>query len=118
MMRLNDIELTKAINQLKQDLGSKSLINALSMLIKHLPTYNKIVKSHISQLQNVLALDNHFNQNLNSINLPETVTQLISIFEQLEDNDLEKLEQLYNAAVNWQKQASEELAKDEVSATV
>jgi hypothetical protein len=90
------------LTELKQSIGDNNLLQQLEMAAKHLPTYNKIIKNHISQLESVLALDAHNNKTLNDINLSPVVKQLMAIFSQLEADDLEKLEELYQAAASWQ----------------
>lgn len=99
-MTQNNMELEQMLSNIKQILGEKSLLNELKIAIKHLPTYLKIVKTHIIQLQNVIASDNHKNKNLDDINLPPIVKQLIDIFNQLEQDDIEILEQLHFTASN------------------
>lgn len=99
-MKLNDTELNKMLDNIKQILHEKPLVGELEMIIKHLPTYVKIVKTHIIQLQCVIALDNHKNKSLEDINLSPIVKQLMNIFEQLEEDDLDVLEQLHFTASN------------------
>lgn len=100
-MNLSNSEINATIDKIKNTLNNKTLATELEVIIKHLPTYNKIIKNHIVQLKNVLALDNHKNKNLESINLPSTIKQLIEIFDKLKDTDLEKLEGLLVEANAW-----------------
>ena len=101
-MKLNDTEINTSLTKIKQLLGNTTLAEELEMSIKHIPTYTKIIKNHISQLQNVLASDKHNNKNLESINLSPTVKQLMNIFDKLQQDDLQLLEDLQNVAINWQ----------------
>ncbi len=101
-MKLNDTEVNNALIKIKQLLGNITLVEELEMAIKHIPTYTKIIKTHITQLQNVLASDKHHNKNLENINLSPTVKQLINIFDNLQNDDLQLLEDLQNMATNWQ----------------
>ncbi len=114
-MILGDAEINAAINKIKQSLDKKNLATELEMIVKHLPTYNKIIKTHISQLQSVLASDNHHNKSIDNINLSPTVKQLISIFDKLENDDLQKLEELHLAASNWQAEKINTTNKNPVS---
>lgn len=104
-MKLNDSDMNTALTKVKQLLGTVSLAEELEMTVKHIPTYTKIIKNHIVQLQNVLASDKHNNKNLDNINLSSTVKQLINIFDKLQNDDLQLLEDLQNLAVNWQVEA-------------
>lgn len=103
-MKLTDAEINSNIIKIKQLLGNTTLVENLEMAAKHIPTYNKIIKTHIGQLQNVLASDKHNNQNLDSINLSSIVKQLMSIFENLQQDDLQTLETLQSLAMNWQEE--------------
>lgn len=114
-MKLTDMEINATLTKIKQYLGDKNLVTELEMIVKHLPTYTKIIKTHISQLQSVLASDNHNNKNLDNVNLSPTVKQLMSIFDKLQHDDLQKLEELHLAATNWQTENSNVTAKNFVS---
>ncbi|MGD0465533.1 MAG: hypothetical protein ABSA84_02435 [Gammaproteobacteria bacterium] len=103
-MKLTDTEINTSLTKIKQLLGNTSLAEELEMSIKHIPTYNKIIKTHIAQLQNVLASDKHNNKNLENINLSPTVKQLMNIFDKLQQDDLQLLEDLQNIAINWQQE--------------
>lgn len=100
------MDLTQNLNQLKQDLAvfpeeANSLETELESAAKHIPAYLKIVKSHIEQLERVLMLDNHNNRTLESAGLEEPVLQLMELFKNLEDDDLQLIEELAKVARNW-----------------
>lgn len=116
-MKLNDVEST-AISKIKQILGEKNLVTELEMIVKHIPTYTKIIKTHISQLQKVLASDNHQNKNLENINLSSTVKQLMNIFDKLQHDDLQRLEELHVTANNWQTEKDNVINKALSEATL
>lgn len=103
---LNDTDINTALTKVKQILGITTLAEELDMAVKHIPTYNKIIKTHISQLQQVLASDKHNNKNLDNINLSSTVKQLMSVFDKLQPDDLQFLEELQNISTNWQQQVA------------
>lgn len=105
-IKLNDTDISTALTKVKQILGNITLAEELDMAIKHIPTYNKIIKTHIAQLQTVLASDKHNNKNLENINLSPTVKQLMNVFDKLQSDDLLFLEELQNIATNWQQQMS------------
>ncbi len=95
------------IERLKQDLSAFSkesafLENALESAIKHIPAYLKIVKGHIDQLAKVLALETHDHRNLDNVGLAEPVMQLMQLFRELNDDDLQLLETLAYETRHWQ----------------
>lgn len=114
-MKLTDAEINNTLVKIKQYLGNKNLAAELEIIIKHLPTYTKIIKTHISQLQNVLASDNHHNKDLNAVNLSPIVKQLINIFDELQHDDLQILEELHLTATNWPIKNHNVIIKDIVS---
>ena len=114
-MKLNDIEIKQTLAKIQQHLGENTLANELEMIVKHLPTYTKIIKTHIEQLQNVLASDNHHNKNLDNVNLSPTVKQLMNIFDKLQHDDLQKLEELHHTANTWQPESPNVISKNLVS---
>jgi hypothetical protein len=67
---------------------------AFESAAKHMPVYLKIVKGHIEQLAKVLELETHHQRNLNNAGLAEPVVQLIQLFRELSNNDIELLEVL------------------------
>ena len=103
-MKLTDVEINTSLTKIKQLLNNVTLTEELEMSIKHIPTYTKIIKTHITQLKSVLASDKHNNKNLDNINLSPTVKQLMNIFDKLQQDDLQLLEELQNIALNWQQE--------------
>jgi len=109
IIKADSVELL--IQKLKKDLaafpeGMNTLEAELESSSKHLPTYIKIVKTHVEQLSAVLNLDAHNNRTLETAGLAEPVLQLIKLFRSLEPHDLEMLDELAIAAKNWQPEAS------------
>jgi hypothetical protein len=107
MSELSDFDLQSYMQKLKQDLtafpeGMNSLESELESSAKHIPAYLKIVKGHIDQLAKVLELENHNHRTLETASLAEPVQQLIRLFRELHDEDLQILEELAVAARNWQ----------------
>lgn len=103
---MSQIDLTEKLNQLKDNLSqfpedADSLEVELESAAKHIPAYVKIVKSHIEQLERVLKLDNHNNRTLETAELAEPVLQLMDLFNQLQDGDLELIEELARVAKHW-----------------
>lgn len=87
------------LDRLKQEFksqpeGTRSLDIELESAAKHVPAYLKIVKGHIEQLAKVLELETHNHRNLESVGLAEPVTQLIQLFRELDEADLQLLEEL------------------------
>lgn len=82
--------------------NQKCLATELDTAAKHIPAYTKIIKNHIEQLRKVLELENHNHRTLESAGLSSSVQQLIQLFNALEDDDLQIIEDLALAAANWQ----------------
>lgn len=108
----NDTTIQQAITNIQQSLeeGSLTLEEALDSSIKHLPAYLKIVKTHLFQLRQVLSLESHNSRTLETAGLAKPVKQLINLFDNLADQDLQSLELLTDAAKKW---SHENLPKDE-----
>ncbi len=77
---------------------------ALESAAKHIPAYLKIVKGHIDQLAKVLELETHENRKIESVGLAQPVTQLMQLFRELNDQDLQMLETLSFEARHWQEE--------------
>lgn len=113
MSDLSDHELKILLNNLQQNLsefpeGMNSLEYELESAAKHIPAYIKVIKSHIEQLRNVLALENHNHRTLETAGLAAPVQQLIKLFKTLTDDDIIMLEELAHAARNWRPELSME----------
>lgn len=116
MANLSDHELNELLHTLQQDLqafpeGMNSLEAELESAAKHIPAYLKIVKSHIEQLRRVLELENHNHRTLESAGLAAPVQQLIKLFNTLQDDDIQLLEDLALAARNWQPELTTTVAE-------
>ncbi len=74
---------------------------AFESAAKHIPVYLKIVKGHIEQLAKVLELETHNHRNLESAGLAEPVIQLMQLFRELDEEDINLLEVLAIEAKNW-----------------
>jgi len=114
-----DKGLQANIETLKQNLshwpkGTNTLDAALEATIKHIPAYLKIVKGHIDQLAKVLELETHANRNLETVGLALPVTQLIQLFRELDEEDLQLLETLSFEAKNWQGTRYESVVPEKV----
>jgi len=97
---------TAQLEQLKEILnefpdGSKNLSAVFESASKHIPTYLKVVKIHLEQLERVLQLETHNNRSIANIGLAKPVTQLMQLFKELEDEDINTLENLSIEAANW-----------------
>jgi hypothetical protein len=115
MSDLSDNEIKTLLGNLQQNLqnrtdGASSLEVELESAAKHIPAYVKIVKSHIDQLRRVLELENHNHRTLETAGLAAPVQQLIKLFNTLQDEDLQLLEDLSHAARNWLPETAEMLA--------
>lgn len=103
---LSDKELRILMERLKQDLKTFSEDNSLEQQFesaaKHIPAYLKIVKGHIAQLAQVLELETHDHRNLDSVGLAEPVIQLMQLFRDLDENDIQLIETMAYEARNWQ----------------
>lgn len=103
---LSDKDIRGQLDQLKQDLrslkeGTGSLDLAFESATKHMPVYLKIVKGHIEQLAKVLELETHNHRNLTNVGLAEPVIQLIQLFRELDEEDIQLLESLSLEARHW-----------------
>lgn len=119
MVDLSDNEIQKLLATLKDDLqqfpeGMNALDVELESASKHVPAYVKIVKGHIDQLRAVLQLENHNHRTLESVGLARPVQQLMHIFAELQEDDVQLLEELAFAARNWQPEASDEMIAENV----
>lgn len=102
------------IEQLKQDLkafpeAAQSLEQAFESAAKHIPAYRKIVQGHIEQLAKVLELETHNHRKLESVGLAEPVIQLIQLFQELKEDDIQLLEMLAIEAHEWSNETLEPL---------
>jgi len=107
MSDLSDNEVKTLLQVLQQDLnafpeGMNSLEYELESAAKHVPAYIKVVKGHIEQLRKVLELENHNHRTLESAGLAAPVQQLIKLFNALQEEDIQLLEDLAITARNWQ----------------
>ena len=92
-------------------LEQNSLEVALEAIVRHLPVYLKVVKSHIEQLSRVLNTEQHNHKTLETADLATPVQQLMEIFKNLNDEDLLTLEQLASLSklrTNVQQTSSQE----------
>lgn len=117
----SDKELKNRLETLKQDLkafpkGNDSLAAQLESAAKHIPAYLKIVKGHISQLAQVLELETHEHRKLDSVGLAEPVTQLMQLFRELDEQDLQLIETLAYESRHWQPEYSQEPTKEATAA--
>jgi hypothetical protein len=65
---------------------------------KHIPVYLKIIKGHIEQLAKVLELETHSHRKLENAGLAEPVVQLMQLFSELKEEDIQLLENLAREA--------------------
>lgn len=103
---LLDKDIKGQLEALKKDLcslkeGTGSLDLAFESVTKHMPVYLKIVKGHIDQLAKVLELETHNHRNLTNVGLAEPVVQLIQLFRELDEEDIQLLESLSLEARHW-----------------
>lgn len=117
MSDLSDQEIKNLLQNLKQDLlafpeGANSLETELESAAKHIPAYIKIVKSHVDQLKKVLELENHNHRTLETAGLAAPVQQLIKLFNNLQDGDIELLEELAVTARNWQLDSADNTLRE------
>lgn len=116
-------ECRPLIEKLKQDLkslpkGMEYMDLALESAAKHIPAYLKIVKGHIDQLARVLELETHDHRKLDNVGLAEPVTQLMQLFRELDEKDLQLLESLSFESRHWQEESSSEEVAKEMAASI
>lgn len=103
--QLTEKDVKAQIDRLKQSLSvlkdGTTLESAFESATKHIPVYLKIVKSHIEQLAKVLQLETHNHRNLENVGLAEPVMQLIQLFRELDEEDIQMLEALASESRNW-----------------
>jgi len=103
---LTEKDIKGIVERLKHNLaafktGTWDLELLLESAAKHIPVYLKIIKTHIDQLAKVLELETHNRRNLDTVGLAEPVTQLMQLFRELNDEDIQLLEMLAVEAHNW-----------------
>ncbi len=81
--------------------GPRSLVYAFESAAKHMPVYLKIIKGHIEQLAKVLKLETHSHRNLENVGLAEPVVQLMQLFRELKEEDIQLLDTLAREAQHW-----------------
>lgn len=94
------------LERIKQDLkelpeGSESMDAGLESAAKHIPAYLKIVKGHIEQLAKVLELETHDHRKLENVGLASPVIQLMQLFRELKEEDIQLIETLAYEARHW-----------------
>jgi hypothetical protein len=118
---LSEKEVKGLLDNLKKDVhslkeGTGSLDFAFESATKHMPVYLKIVKSHIDQLAKVLELETHNHRNLENVGLAEPVVQLIQLFRELDEDDIQLLDTLAAEARHWrQNQIVEEVLEKAIA---
>lgn len=78
--------------------GHSALESAFESAAKHMPVYLKIIKGHIEQLAKVLKSEAHSHRNLENAGLAEPVVQLMQLFRELKEEDIQLLETLAREA--------------------
>lgn len=81
--------------------GPRSLASAFESAAKHMPVYLKIIKGHIEQLAKVLELETHSHRSLENAGLAEPVVQLMQLFRELKEEDIQLLDLLAREAQHW-----------------
>ncbi len=109
------------LDSLKQDLkempeGSAFLDSGLESAAKHIPAYLKIVKGHIEQLARVLELETHDHRKLENVGLAPPVIQLMQLFRELNEEDIQLLETLAYEARHWQSDVAPVFISKEATA--
>ena len=120
---LSEKELESLHERVKQDLkalkdNTGCLDLAFESAAKHMPVYLKIVKGHIDQLEKVLKLEAHNQRNLENAGLAEPVIQLMELFRDLDEDDIQLLEQLSSEARNWNQKEPVEMLVKETAASI
>lgn len=103
---LTDMDIKRLVDRLKQDLqffkeGTGTLELAFEAATKHMPVYLKIVKGHIDQLAKVLELETHNHRHIDTVGLAEPVTQLMQLFRELDEEDIQLIEALALETRHW-----------------
>jgi hypothetical protein len=119
---LSEEEIRTLLERLKQDLnqfpeGTGFLDLGLESAAKHIPAYLKIVKGHIDQLAKVLELETHDQRKLENVDLAEPVTQLMRLFQDLDEHDIQLLETLAYEAHYWEAEPAAPFSKEKEIAT-
>jgi len=104
---LSEKDVRIMLDKLKQDLkelpeSSEALDQGLESAAKHVPAYLKIIKGHIEQLAKVLELETHDHRKLENVGLAPPVIQLMQLFRELNEEDIQLLETLAYEARHWQ----------------
>ena len=120
---LSDTELASLHQQVKQDLQAfkeeaGGLALAFESAAKHMPVYWKIVKGHIDQLKKVLESVAHNQRKLENVGLAEPVLQLMQLFRDLDEEDIQLLEALSTEAKNWAPAESQERLVNEPALSI
>lgn len=96
-------------NQIDDNILERASLDvALEAIVKHLPVYLKVVKSHIEQLSRVLNTEHHNHKTLENTELAQPVRQLMAIFRELNDDDLVTLEQLSSLSKIYSAEAHQQ----------
>jgi hypothetical protein len=98
--------------------GSRSLECVFESAAKHMPVYLKIIKGHIEQLAKVLELETHSHRNLENAGLAEPVLQLMQLFRELKEEDIQLLETLARETQHWPRAHKVETMLKENALTV
>lgn len=103
---LTEKEVRTLLDNLKQNINSMpSSINSLDVCLdsaaKHIPAYLKILKGHIEQLAKVLEMETHDQRKLENVGLAAPVNQLMQLFRELNEEDIQLLEMLSFEARHW-----------------
>jgi len=98
--------------------GPRSLACAFESAAKHMPVYLKIIKGHIEQLAKVLESEAHSRRNLEDAGLAEPVVQLMQLFRELKEEDIQLLETLAREAQHWPRLHKIETMSKENAVTV
>jgi hypothetical protein len=104
---MNEKDSRVLLDRLKQDLkelpeGTGYLDAGLESAAKHIPAYLRIIKGHIEQLAKVLELETHDHRKLENVGLASPVVQLMQLFRELNNDDIQLLETLAYEARHWQ----------------
>jgi len=105
-VQLSEKDVKGMLERLRYDLEafkkeSQTLAQVFESAAKHMPVYLKIVKGHIEQLAKVLELETHNHRRLDNVGLALPVIQLIQLFRELSEEDIQLLETLVAEARSW-----------------